>query len=327
MSYVITDGKRYCHRTKTRAVEIVNDLDSATRFANKDMAQNILQRATKKLSGFSLMELPSVSAKETPAKAKTREAAEKNESTNAPARKGRPAKKQTEAPVTDQQEKQQVKQEEKQQEKSAPSPKKTEDAAAEIEEKSGRSETRKKTHRGGRRRKNASQETASAEQAAEQSAKVEEIKPDAVEAEPVKTDKKAEKASETAAPAASSSPKPVLPPSFRMEIRGGASSRKAAPEKELPEAAPTVNDPAKVSDTSAVLSEETAASAESSAEMTVQPDPPSQPEQNRSRNRCFCGIFRRHDCTAGSAFAARTEPVPEIRSFAQRRKKESHGSE
>ena len=57
MSYVITDGKRYCHRTKTRAVEIVNDLDSATRFANKDMAQNILQRATKKLSGFYLMDL------------------------------------------------------------------------------------------------------------------------------------------------------------------------------------------------------------------------------------------------------------------------------
>ena len=78
MSYVITDGKRYCHRTKTRAVEIVNDLDSATRFVNKDMAENILQRATKKLSGFHLMEV-GAGAEKASAKAKPEKPSEETE--------------------------------------------------------------------------------------------------------------------------------------------------------------------------------------------------------------------------------------------------------
>ena len=57
MSYVITDGTRYCFRDKNRAVHIVADLKEATTFTNRQVAQNLLSRATKKLSGFYLEEL------------------------------------------------------------------------------------------------------------------------------------------------------------------------------------------------------------------------------------------------------------------------------
>ena len=273
MSYVITDGKRYCHRTKTRAVEIVNDLDSATRFANKDMAQNILQRATKKLSGFSLMELPAVSARETPVKTKARGSEEKQRGKKTPAKETQ-AKEMPVKETPDQ---------------TVLSLKQTDEPAAEkpaqsveSEEKAGRSESRKKTHRGGRRRKNSSQESASSEQAAKaggNEADASETKTADAEAEPVKTEAEtekteakttaavdqAEKADKAAAPEAKASPAPMLPPSFRMEIRGGASNQKPSPKKELPEAAaaPAAAD---ASDSAAAPAEETTAS-----------------EQNRSR--------------------------------------------
>ena len=57
MSYMISDGSRYCHRTKTRAVEIVTSKDQATLFSTRQIAENLLAKATKKLSGFYLVEL------------------------------------------------------------------------------------------------------------------------------------------------------------------------------------------------------------------------------------------------------------------------------
>lgn len=52
MSYIITNGTSYCHRTRTQAVEIVTDIDMATRFKDEDSANKLLARATKKLNGF-----------------------------------------------------------------------------------------------------------------------------------------------------------------------------------------------------------------------------------------------------------------------------------
>ena len=59
MSYIITDGTSYCHRTKTRAVEIVPDVREATKFPSRQSAENLLARATKKLKGFQLVEISS----------------------------------------------------------------------------------------------------------------------------------------------------------------------------------------------------------------------------------------------------------------------------
>ncbi len=59
MPYIITDGTNYCHRTKTQAVEISPDIEKATRFRNEETAQKLLARATKKLKGFVLQEVPS----------------------------------------------------------------------------------------------------------------------------------------------------------------------------------------------------------------------------------------------------------------------------
>ena len=58
MPYLITDGTSYCHRTRTRAVEIVSDASLATKFSDRTAAENLLARATKKLKGFQLVEIP-----------------------------------------------------------------------------------------------------------------------------------------------------------------------------------------------------------------------------------------------------------------------------
>ena len=62
MSYIIANGTGYCHRTRTQAVEIVTDIDMATRFKDEDSAQKLLARATKKLGGFSVVDLATAEA-------------------------------------------------------------------------------------------------------------------------------------------------------------------------------------------------------------------------------------------------------------------------
>ena len=69
MSYIITDGTSYCHVTKTRAVEIVSERSQATEFASRLSAEKLLTRATKKLQGFQLVEVPEAGA--APAKRST----------------------------------------------------------------------------------------------------------------------------------------------------------------------------------------------------------------------------------------------------------------
>ena len=59
MPFIITNGSSYCHKTRTQAVEIVNDNASATRFSSRASAEKLLQRATKKLKGFEIVELQS----------------------------------------------------------------------------------------------------------------------------------------------------------------------------------------------------------------------------------------------------------------------------
>ena len=59
MPFIITNGSSYCHKTRTQAVEIVNDNASATRFSSRSSAEKLLQRATKKLKGFEIVELQS----------------------------------------------------------------------------------------------------------------------------------------------------------------------------------------------------------------------------------------------------------------------------
>ena len=62
MPFIITNGSSYCHKTRTQAVEIVNDSASATRFSSKASAEKLLLRATKKLKGFEIRELPAQSS-------------------------------------------------------------------------------------------------------------------------------------------------------------------------------------------------------------------------------------------------------------------------
>ena len=66
MSYLITDGTSYCHRTRTRAVEIVPDISQATKFPSRQSAENLLARATKKLKGFQLVEISSSQTESAP---------------------------------------------------------------------------------------------------------------------------------------------------------------------------------------------------------------------------------------------------------------------
>ncbi len=81
MPYIITDGTSYCHRTKTQAVELTTDIEQATKFRNEQTAQKLLDRSTRKLKGFKLVELPSRSAK---AAAEKKEAAQEEKKTDAP---------------------------------------------------------------------------------------------------------------------------------------------------------------------------------------------------------------------------------------------------
>jgi len=178
MSYVITDGNRYCHRTKTRAVEIVNDLDSATRFANRDMAQNILQRATKKLSGFYLMDLNSETKPSAAAKKESRSQEKKTGKQQDPKakvqtkrRSGRKAAQEAaetkaqETAETRAQEATEAKAQEaaetkvqEQKKPVSPEAESQEATAAPTSPADSESKSRKRTHRGGRRKKNASSE-------------------------------------------------------------------------------------------------------------------------------------------------------------------------
>ena len=56
MAYIITNGSAYCHQTKNRAVQIVEDRSLATLFKDEEAAQRLLGRATKKLKGFEICE-------------------------------------------------------------------------------------------------------------------------------------------------------------------------------------------------------------------------------------------------------------------------------
>ena len=86
MPYIITDGTSYCHRTRTRAVEIVPEISLATKFSDRQAAENLLARATKKLKGFQLVEIPDNAAsvqqeeKHAPSKRTQRSAAKKTSS-------------------------------------------------------------------------------------------------------------------------------------------------------------------------------------------------------------------------------------------------------
>ena len=64
MPFIITNGKAYCHKTRTQAVEIVDDIASATRFSSRNSAEKLLARATKKLKGFTVEELQDTVSKD-----------------------------------------------------------------------------------------------------------------------------------------------------------------------------------------------------------------------------------------------------------------------
>ena len=77
MSYIITNGTSYCHRTRTQAVEIVTDLDMATRFKDEEAAKKLLARATKKLGGFSVQDYAAAeAAARKPGRKRTRKSAD-----------------------------------------------------------------------------------------------------------------------------------------------------------------------------------------------------------------------------------------------------------
>ena len=71
MSYIITNGTMYCHRTKTQAVEIVAEIGQATKFSSRETAMKLLTRATKKLGGYRIEEVSQGSAPAKSADAKT----------------------------------------------------------------------------------------------------------------------------------------------------------------------------------------------------------------------------------------------------------------
>ena len=52
MQFIITNGTSYCHRSNRQAVSIVDTADAATKFADREAAEKLLLRATKKLKGF-----------------------------------------------------------------------------------------------------------------------------------------------------------------------------------------------------------------------------------------------------------------------------------
>lgn len=106
MSYIITDGTRYCHRTETRAVEIVSDRSQATVFTSRLSAEKLLARATKKLAGFRMEETGGGAS--APARRPAPAAADKTEQAgskktqqqgSAPAQESRKAQQQGSAPA------------------------------------------------------------------------------------------------------------------------------------------------------------------------------------------------------------------------------------
>ena len=57
MSFIITNGTSYCHQTRNRAVQIVDNRSDATRFKDETTAQKLLARATKKLKGYEVVNI------------------------------------------------------------------------------------------------------------------------------------------------------------------------------------------------------------------------------------------------------------------------------
>lgn len=57
MSFIITNGTSYCHQTRNRAVQIVDNRSDATKFKDETTAQKLLARATKKLKGYEVVNI------------------------------------------------------------------------------------------------------------------------------------------------------------------------------------------------------------------------------------------------------------------------------
>ena len=57
MSFIITNGTSYCHQTRNRAVQIVDNRSEATKFKDETTAQKLLARATKKLKGYEVVNI------------------------------------------------------------------------------------------------------------------------------------------------------------------------------------------------------------------------------------------------------------------------------
>ena len=84
MAFIITNGTSFCHQTRNRAVQIVEDRSMATTFKDAQAAQRLLDRATKKLKGFIIQE-DIEEATEMPVETPVNSAAEIQEETDTPA--------------------------------------------------------------------------------------------------------------------------------------------------------------------------------------------------------------------------------------------------
>ena len=84
MAFIITNGTAFCHQTRNRAVQIVEDRSMATTFKDAQAAQRLLDRATKKLKGFIIQE-DIEEATEMPVETPVNSAAEIQEETDTPA--------------------------------------------------------------------------------------------------------------------------------------------------------------------------------------------------------------------------------------------------
>ena len=85
MAFIITNGTLFCHQTRNRAVQIVEDRSMATTFKDAQAAQRLLDRATKKLKGFIIQEDIEEAAAEIPEETPVNSAAEIQEQTDLPA--------------------------------------------------------------------------------------------------------------------------------------------------------------------------------------------------------------------------------------------------
>ena len=267
MSYIITDGTSYCHVTKTRAVEIVSERSQATEFASRLSAEKLLTRATKKLQGFQLVEVPEAGA--APAKRSTgRKGAKKQPKKNEET--GKPGSKKT----SESEKEQETSGEASAQEASGSAPSQ---AVQEEGTEAVPSKNRKRTHRGGRRRKSGG---AGAEQAVAAETPAADAASGMIEEAsqlPPENAATAEKpadvvsAAETKAEEPALSPAPAIP-GFKVVVHNTASAKQAGAKKEAAKTAPVPETPVLKAETAAETAGEILPPAPESAKADAEAD-------------------------------------------------------